>query len=203
MMRRIILLDDHSMIRKGMKLFLQLNLSCDNITETDSCQSLLAALQKNTYTHLILDLILTDGNALEIIPTLRFLYPNLKIVVFSMQPQEIYGEALKQYGISHYIHKSASEEDILQALGDFLENKPHIKIDNKGNYHQNPFRHLSPRELEILHYMLKGSGTKQISETLNIKMNTVSTLKARIFDKTGTENIRELIELAILHHVNF
>lgn len=203
MPRRIILLDDHNMIRKGMKLFLQLNLGCENITETGSCSELLITLKKNAYTHLILDIILTDGNALEIIPTIRNLYPNLKILVFSMQPPEVYGEALKQYGIRHYVSKTASEEDILTALQDFMENKPRLVREPDANGNQNPFSLLSPRELEILHYVLKGVGTKQISDMLNIKMNTVSTLKFRIYEKTGTSNIRELIELAILYNVNF
>ncbi|MGI9192334.1 MAG: response regulator [Chitinophagaceae bacterium] len=203
MPRRIILLDDHNMIRKGMKLFLQLNLGCENITETGSCSELLITLKKNAYTHLILDIILTDGNALEIIPTIRSLYPNLKILVFSMQPQEVYGEALKQYGIRHYVSKTASEDDILTSLQDFMENKPRNTREHDAGGNQNPFSLLSPRELEILHYVLKGVGTKQISDMLNIKMNTVSTLKFRIYEKTGTSNIRELIELAILYNVNF
>lgn len=203
MPRRIILLDDHNMIRKGMKLFLQLNLGCENITETGSCSELLITLKNNIYTHLILDIILTDGNALEIIPTIRNLYPTLKILVFSMQPPEVYGEALKQYGIRHYVSKTASEEDILSALQDFMENKPRSVREPDASGNQNPFSLLSPRELEILHYVLKGVGTKQISDMLNIKMNTVSTLKFRIYEKTGTSNIRELIELAILYNVNF
>lgn len=203
MPRRIILLDDHNMIRKGMKLFLQLNLGCENITETGSCSELLITLKQAAYTHLILDIILTDGNALEIIPTIRNLYPNLKILVFSMQPPEVYGEALKQYGIRHYVSKTASEEEILNSLQDFMENKPRMVRDTDANGNQNPFSLLSPRELEILHYVLKGVGTKQISDMLNIKMNTVSTLKFRIYEKTGTSNIRELIELAILYNVNF
>lgn len=203
MPRRIILLDDHNMIRKGMKLFLQLNLGCENITETGSCSELLITLKKNAFTHLILDIILTDGNALEIIPTIRNLYPNLKILVFSMQPQEVYGEAMKQYGIRHYVSKTASEDDILTSLQDFMENKPRNSRELDAGRNQNPFSLLSPRELEILHYVLKGVGTKQISDMLNIKMNTVSTLKFRIYEKTGTSNIRDLIELAILYNVNF
>jgi DNA-binding NarL/FixJ family response regulator len=67
----------------------------------------------------------------------------------------------------------------------------------------NPFTTLAPRELEILHYLLKGLGTKDIAETLNLKMNTVSTIKTRIFEKTTAINIKELIELATLYNVNF
>ncbi|MGN6567107.1 MAG: helix-turn-helix transcriptional regulator, partial [Flavipsychrobacter sp.] len=68
---------------------------------------------------------------------------------------------------------------------------------------KNPFINLSARELEILHYLLKGMGTKGIADTLNIKMNTVSTVKNRIFEKTKIHNMKELIELATLYNINY
>lgn len=71
------------------------------------------------------------------------------------------------------------------------------------HHHDNPFKALAPRELEVLHYVLKGLGTKEIAETLNLKMNTVSTIKARIYEKTNAGNIKELIELATLYNVNY
>ena len=67
----------------------------------------------------------------------------------------------------------------------------------------NPFSALAPRELEILHYVLKGIGTKQIADTLNLKMNTISTIKNRIYEKTSAGNIKELMELATLYSVNY
>ena len=67
----------------------------------------------------------------------------------------------------------------------------------------NPFAALAPRELEILHYLLKGMGTKEIAETVNLKMNTVSTIKSRIYEKTNAGNIKELLELATLYNVNY
>jgi DNA-binding NarL/FixJ family response regulator len=97
---KILITDDHSMIRKGMKLYLQLNLGVMSVQETDSCNTLLMALKKDHFTHLVADLILSDGNTLEVIPTIRNLYPDLKIMIFSMQPAEIYGKALKQSGVS-------------------------------------------------------------------------------------------------------
>lgn len=67
----------------------------------------------------------------------------------------------------------------------------------------NPFTSLAPRELEILHYVLKGIGTKDIADSLNLKMNTISTIKTRIFEKTTAGNIKELMELATLYNVNY
>jgi DNA-binding NarL/FixJ family response regulator len=185
-----------------MKLYLQLNLGYSDIHEAGSCHELMNELVKRKYTHLILDIILSDGSTLEVIPNIRRVYPDLKILIFSMQPAEVYGEALKQYGIRHYLSKSSGEEEIIQMLKQFLQNESTERKTN-GTIHSNPFSSLSPRELEILHYVLKGIGTKDIAETLNLKMNTVSTLKTRIYEKTNAGNIKELMELASLYNVNY
>ncbi|HJS53812.1 MAG TPA: response regulator transcription factor [Chitinophagaceae bacterium] len=198
----ILIADDHSMIRKGLKLFLQINLGYNDVHEVTNCNSLMKELVKKKYTHLILDIILSDGNTLEVIPNIRRVYPDLNIMIFSMQPADVYGEAVKQYGINYYLSKTAGEEEMLQLLRRFIENEPLKKRSNSPTS-ENPFSSLAPRELEILHYLLKGMGTKDISETLNVKMNTVSTIKTRIFEKTNASNIKELMELASLYNLNF
>jgi two-component system, NarL family, invasion response regulator UvrY len=195
----IIIADDHSMIRKGLKLHIQLNLGFSNIEEVGTCHELMRELVKKKYTHLILDIILTDGSTLEVIPNIRRVYPDLQILVFSMQPSEIYGEALKQYGIKYYLSKTVGDEEIIQVLQKFLLNETPVKKNNTP-HPDNPFSTLAPREL---HYVLKGIGTKDIAETLNLKMNTVSTIKSRIYEKTNAGNIKELLELATLYNVNY
>jgi two-component system, NarL family, invasion response regulator UvrY len=202
MQPNIILADDHSMIRKGLKLYLQLNLGCTTVSEAATCNELMRELVKTKYTHLVLDIILSDGNSLEIIPNIRRVYPGLKIMVFSMQPAEVYGEALKQYDIHYYLSKSVGEEEILQCLRNFLFSETPTS-ERQQSITGNPFTALAPRELEILHYLLKGSGTKEISETLNLKMNTISTVKNRIFEKTNAGNMKELVELATLYNLNY
>jgi DNA-binding NarL/FixJ family response regulator len=198
----ILIADDHSMIRKGLKLNIQLTLGFSDITEVGTCHDLMKELVKKKYTHLILDIILSDGNTLEVIPNIRKVYPYLNILVFSMQPSEIYGEALKQYGINFYMNKSVGEEEMIQVLQKFMHNETPVERNNI-NHHDNPFKTLAPRELEILHYVLKGIGTKDIADTLNLKMNTISTIKTRIFEKTTAGNIKELMELATLYNVNY
>jgi two-component system, NarL family, invasion response regulator UvrY len=202
MQPKILIADDHSMIRKGLKLHMQLTLGYTDLHEVATCNDLMKELVKNKYTHLILDIILSDGNTLEVIPNIRRVYPDLNILVFSMQPAEIYGEALKQYGINHYMSKSVGEEEMIQILQKFMHNEEPVRKSNI-QHQDNPFSSLAPRELEILHYVLKGIGTKDIAETLNLKMNTISTIKTRIFDKTTAGNIKELMELATLYNVNY
>jgi two-component system, NarL family, invasion response regulator UvrY len=202
MIPQILITDDHSMIRKGLKIYLQLNLGNKFVDETSSCNELLIALKRKAYTHLILDIILGDGSALEVIPTIRSLYPDLKILIFSMQAPEVYGEALKQYGIFNYLPKSAGEDEILSTLNRFLSNQKDVTPMGRVANTENPFSSLSPRELEVLHYLLKGIGTKEVSEQLNLKMNTISTLKNRILAKTNSLNMKHLMELAAIYNVN-
>jgi len=115
----------------------------------------------------------------------------------------VYGKALRQYGIEHYLPKTTPEEETIRLLCRFLQNEQAPRETAELRYPNNPFSALAPRELEILHYVLKGMGTKEIAETLNVKMNTVSTVKNRIFEKTLTTNLKELIELATLYNVNY
>ena len=199
----ILIADDHSMIRKGLKLYIQLNLGYNDIHEAGTCSELMNELIKKKYSHLILDIILSDGSTLEVIPNIRRVYPDLQIMVFSMQPTEIYGEALKQYGIYHYLSKSVGEEEIIRELQHFVNNDTSQNKKTIVRSHDNPFVSLAPRELEILHYLLKGIGTKEIAETLNLRMSTISTMKTRIFEKTNAGNVKELMELASLYNVNY
>ncbi len=182
---------------------MQLNLGHNDIREVATCNDLMKELVKKKYTHLILDIILSDGNTLEVIPNIRRVYPEMNIMVFSMQPAEIYGPAVKQYGINHYLSKSVGEEEINQVVQQFLQNEIPVRKSPLLQNNENPFSSLAPRELEILHYVLKGTGTKEIGETLNLKMNTVSTIKNRIYEKTNAGNIKELMELATLYNVNY
>lgn len=202
MQASILLADDHSIIRNGLKLYLQLNIGCTDISEVGSCNGLMNELVKKKYTHLILDIILSDGSTLEVIPNIRKVYPHLNIMIFSMQPMEVYGEALKQYGINYYLSKTVGEDEIIDMLSHFINNQAPA-LRKQPVTKDNPFSSLAPRELEILHYVLKGIGTKEIADNLNLKMNTISTIKTRIYEKTNAGNIKELMELATLYSVNY
>jgi two-component system, NarL family, invasion response regulator UvrY len=148
MQPQILLADDHSMIRKGLKLLLQLHLGFTQVSEVVSCNELMKELSKKKYTHLVLDIILSDGSTLEILPNIQRLYPELRIMVFSMQPAEVYGKALRQYGIDHYLPKTTPEEDTIRLLHRFLLNEQATRDNFEYRYPNNPFSALAPRELE-------------------------------------------------------
>src|SRR5882757_970614 len=120
---KILIADDHSMICKAIKLILELNFGYTDVRGASTCSEMMKELIKKIYTHLVLDINLADGSTLEVLPTIQTLYPGLKILVFSMQPAEVYGAVLKkQYGISHYISKTASEEETTAQIRKFFQN---------------------------------------------------------------------------------
>ncbi|HRI21991.1 MAG TPA: response regulator transcription factor [Panacibacter sp.] len=200
---KILIGDDHGIIRKGISLLIQMEIGDYSITEADSCSKVMSELNKNYFTHLILDVIFPDGSSLEILPNIKSLYPAIKILIFSMQPPEIHGEAFKYFNITYYLSKTSDNATVVKVLTNFLNNDKNIAESNMMISGINPFKTLTPRELQILHYMLNGFGTKQISETLNLKMNSVSTLKKRIYQKTESPNFKSLIDLCTLYKINY
>jgi two-component system, NarL family, invasion response regulator UvrY len=194
----IIVADDHAMIRKGIKLLLTSRLGYKNVSEADSCNALLNELKKGGCSHLVLDVVFPDGTSLEIVPTIKKLYPDVKIMIFSMQANDIYADAFRQYDIQYYLNKSSGEDHTINYLRRFLNDEAIIEDKNLPKK-TNPFSSLAPRELEVLHYLLAGHKTTDIAQTLNLGNSTVSTMKNRIFEKTGVSNIAQLIELASLY----
>lgn len=197
----ILLADDHSIVRAGLRLLCE-SIGYSDVSEASSCNEVMKKLAKKPYTHLVLDINLSDGSAIEIIPNIRNVYPNLRIMALSMQPADIYGKALRQFGIYDYISKDTQQEEIITLLRQFFLNEQSLRKNVENWSSHNPFSVLTSRELEILHYLLKGTGTSVIASSLNVKLNTISTAKAKIFEKTQTTNLKELMELAVLYKIN-
>jgi DNA-binding NarL/FixJ family response regulator len=101
-----------------------------------------------------------------------------------MQPVEVYGKISNKFKIHSYLHKGASESEINYHLELYIKGQP-LALKKKVEDVGNPFSTLAVRELEILHYLLNGYRTKEIANSLGLKMNTVSTIKRMIFLKLG------------------
>jgi DNA-binding NarL/FixJ family response regulator len=160
------------------------------------------AIARNVYTHLILDIIMPDGNSIELLEQINTSHPNLSILVHSMQPTEVYGKIANKFQIHSYLHKGASETEIQYQLELFVKNQP-LQIKKKLDDTINPFSTLAVRELEILHYLLNGHRTKEIATSLGLKMNTVSTIKSNIFEKVKADSFTHLLQLAHVHQISY
>jgi two-component system, NarL family, invasion response regulator UvrY len=193
--KSILLADDHSIVRKGLRIIISDMLGFNDLEEVENCNMLMAALKKRSYTHLVLDMVLPDGHCIEVLPNIKSLYPDLIIAVFSQQEPSPYLSLLAQYGIKKFITKSSSEPVVISGLTDFLNEHKCDLYD--GSLKQTPFDTLAQRELEVLHYLLIGNKQGDIANKLNILPQTVHTYTQRILTKTKTENMVQLQQLAI------
>ena len=198
---KVLVVEDHSIVKMGLTAILN-KLKVQEIGDVSTCTDLMNELATNDYTHLILDIILPDGNTLEYIEAINEKYPHLSILVHSMQPEEVYGKISNKFNIHSYLHKGASESEINYHLELFIKNQP-LVIKKKIEDTSNPFSTLAVRELEILHYLLNGYRTKEIANLLGLKMNTVSTIKSNIFDKVKADSFTHLLQLAHVHQISY
>lgn len=199
MATNLLIAEDHSVTLKGLGLLVEHILKKRSFVTVGSCHQLMKQLTTKTFSHLILDIILADGSALESIPTLRNLYPDLEIMIFSAQPVILYERALQRYRIRYIVSKDMPELETIKTLRQFLTNER--PVSHALSDRSEPFAGMPPREIDVLRFLLKGWKTTQIAETLNLSISTISTLKSRIFQRTQTSNIKELMDLASLHRV--
>ncbi|OMP80026.1 response regulator transcription factor [[Flexibacter] sp. ATCC 35208] len=193
-MKSVLLVDDHSIVHKGLKTIISDMLGYNDVDEVESCSALMAALNKKEYTHLILDMMLPDGHCLEVLPNIWNLYSGLIIAIFSQQTPGPYLGFLENYGVKKYITKSSPHQFVVRGITDFLNDGKCKIYDGPSN--ETPFDNLSQRELEVLHYLLLGLKPREIQNRLAVSPQTVFTHTQRIYKKTNTDNIIDLKQLA-------
>jgi len=198
---KILIADDHSIVKMGLTAILN-KMGAKQIDTVSNIAELKDAIARNTYTHLILDIIMPDGNSIELLEQINTMHTSLSILVHSMQPVEVYGKIASKFQIHSYLHKGASESEIHYQLELFIKNQP-LQLKKKLDDTINPFSTLAVRELEILHYLLNGHRTKEIATLLGLKMNTISTIKSNIFEKVKAESFTHLLQLAHVHQISY
>ena len=199
MVPAILLADDHPMMTRSLKGLFKTDFGYRDVESATTCAAVLKSLHKRKFTHLVIDIGLADGSALEILPVIKSLHPDLKILVHSAKPPEIYERVLQNMGVDHYLSKEENEMESIRRFRLFLGDDEPSRPKTLTN--DSPFASLTDRQLQVMHYFLDGKPGAEIARTLNIKRSTVSTLKSQLLERTGTTNLIELAALAELYRV--
>jgi len=208
-MPQILLVDDHALIRRGMKFIINSNFTGCRIDEAEDGKGLIEQLKSNQYTHMILDLQLADCHVMNLFGTIRNDFPNLPILIYTMSPEDMFGKRLLQMGAKGFLSKESNVKEVIKALNLFFLGRNYMsaemekRMKNESTItfgHQNPFDNLSDREAAVAHNLLRGIGVKEIAGELDLKSSTVATYKARVFDKIGVTNVMDLRNMAQLFH---
>lgn len=199
---KILIADDHSVVRQGMSLILKEAFDGIEVVHTDSFESAIVILKNNQVNLLLLDINLPGGNSVDMINDVKQVQNTTKILMFSAFDEDHYALKYMKAGAKGYVNKLSSEDKIIEAVktvlegGDYISPKLKAKISENGinKVSNNPLSILSNREMEIAGLLTKGEGNLEIANKLNIGMSTVSTYKSRIFEKLGINNVVSLVE---------
>lgn len=203
-MKRFLIIDDHEVVRSGIKTLLSDIYKESEIDEANDGISAIKNIQDKNYDLAMLDIKMPNTDTLALMENIRNNYPELKVLVFSMSPENLYAQRYLKAGARGFLNKDSSMDEIHKAIEQILSGKKYIS-DNlvellastvgKGP-DENKFNSLSPREFEIATLLLAGHTISQISKDLNLGVSTVGTHKARIFEKLSVGNLLELKEMA-------
>ena len=209
LMKKFLLIDDHVVVRSGIKILLSEIYKPSQIDEANDGESALRQVKDNSYDLVMLDIQMPNTDTFGLMEYFRVKYPDLKVLVFSMSPENIYAQRFLKAGARGFISKDSPLEEIKKAIDLVLNGRKYMSdsmlqelassgLDNKE---QNLFNTLSAREFEIVSQLLNGHTVSQIANTLHLQVSTVGTHKARIFDKLKVNNILELRELANMYNL--
>ncbi|MEG1591520.1 response regulator transcription factor [Chryseobacterium sp.] len=206
---RIIVADDHGIVRMGLIQTIKRLLPAAIISEVEDYKSLYKEILKEELDLAIMDVNMPNGSVQEAIDYIKIHQPNLKILIFSSQDEELYAMRYLKMGAGGYLSKQSSHTVIETALTAMLSSGRYASEVVKeamflgsltGATKDSPFEALSDRELQIANKIAEGLSLKEISNQLNLHSSTISTYKNRLFEKLNIRSVPELVEILRLYN---
>ena len=201
---RVLVADDHEIVRMGLIQEIKQLKPQALLYEVEDYDSLYKQISKNRFDLAILDVKMPNGSFQEAIEYIRFKQPELKILVFSSQDEQLYAARYLKMGADGFLNKHSSKEVIERALNDMLSKGKSLSEELKDamifdsltkQKKASPVESLSNRELQVANKLCEGMTIKEMSDHLHLHTSTISTYKNRIFEKLNINSIPELIEV--------
>ena len=208
-MLRILIADDHAIVRQGLKQVLQEEFDQATIGEVSTGHDVVKEVQTQPWQILILDIHLPDKNGVDVLKEVKVIKPDLPIVVLSLSPEDQYGIRVLRAGGSAYLTKESAPEELVSAIKKVLAGGRYVSpslaeqlADSVAPNAQIPSHHiLSDRELEVLRYIASGKTVTDISDTLALSVKTISTYRARLLEKLRLKTTADLVRYAVEHQL--
>lgn len=202
-MKKILLADDHSIVRSGVRSLIEDNFLETQVDEAETEDEIVKHLKATDYDLVVLDINIPNTDFTRLMNWISVAAPGVKVLVFSMHPEDIYGNRCLQMGAKGYLHKTATNAEILTAIRRILDGKKYISqhlaelMSDSGQEKkkQNPFNNLSARELEMIKHLNDGKSLPEICIILKIQYSTANTFKRRIFEKLQVDSVLSLSRL--------
>jgi len=205
--KRIVIVDDHPLFRKGLEQLINSSDDAFHICgEAGDAAEGMSVIRELKPDLVIVDLSLPGANGIELIKNVRFEFPKLPVLILSMHDESLYALRALRAGAQGYVMKQEALENVIVAIREVLAGRPYLSHDMSaklitnfasGTNEANPTDKLSDRELEILELIGKGRDVHEIAEALHISRKTVETHRAHIKEKLNLKNAREVARFAV------
>jgi DNA-binding NarL/FixJ family response regulator len=204
-MTKIIIADDHPIVRAGMKQIISEVSDLMVTAEASDGRGLLSKIRSEEFDLVILDITMPRMDGLDVLKQLKIDKPKLPVIVLSVHPEDQYAMRVLKAGASGYVTKASAPDELINAVRKVCRGGKYISptIAEKlafqldADFEEMPHELLSDREYQVLCLLASGKSVTQIAEQLALSVKTVSTYRARILEKMDMKNNAELIHYAV------
>ncbi|MBU3713377.1 MAG: response regulator transcription factor [Ferruginibacter sp.] len=197
---KILIADDHSVVRKGLKQILLEGFPSAEIAEVADAESLVSQVVAGKWDVVISDISMPKRTGLDVLPQIKNIDPKLPVLILSIHPEEQYAVRVLKSGASGYLSKDTAPDELVNAVKQLILGKKYInssvaeKIAGSiGNIENKPpHEMLSDREFSVFKLLASGKSITEIAESFLLSTTTVSTYRARILNKLNLKNNTEM-----------
>ena len=208
-MIRVVIADDHTIVREGLRQLLQGSIDFDVVSEARDGHEVMQRVRELDFDVLLLDMSMPGKSGMELIKQVKSERPKLRILVLSMHQEHQYAVRAIKAGASGYLTKESASSQLAAAIrkvasgGAFIsaEVAEQLALSAMPQAEGPPHTALSDREYQVFRLLVSGRTVSDIGEQLNLSVKTVSTHKARLMEKMGVSNQTELVHYAIKHRL--
>jgi two-component system invasion response regulator UvrY len=201
---KVLITDDHPILRRGLKEILMRELQGAVCGEAENAQQVLAQVQTQKWDLVILDVTMPGRSGIEVLGDLRRLRPKLPVLVLSMHPEDQYAKRMLKAGASGYMNKEVAPHELIKAIRKVLAGGRYVSaalaeklvLELTEDAGRPVHETLSDREFEVLRMIASGRTVGEIAEELHLSVTTVSTYRARILEKMNMTTSAELMRYA-------
>ncbi|MEO6252329.1 MAG: response regulator transcription factor [Ferruginibacter sp.] len=208
-MLRILIADDHTVVRKGLRQILLDEFPTAVIHEVADAEELIMKVMTQKWDVVVSDLSMPGRSGLDALQQIKLSFPNLPVLILSIHPEEQYALRALKAGAAGYLSKDTAPDELVKAVQKVLLGKKYIsqsiaeKLANtfSADADQSPHEKLSDREFDVMKLLANGKSVSDIAEMLSLSVTTVSTYRARVMTKMDLRSNSDLTKYAIEHNL--
>ena len=210
MIIKVLVVDDHALIRKGLKQILDDTSDMRITGEAETGMQAIKMVRETSYDMVLLDITLPDKHGVEVLKQIKAECPNLPVLILSMHPDDQYAMRAIRAGASGYMNKQSAPSQLVTAIRKVASGKKYISGElaeqlandlTKDSQQEISHQVLSNREYQTLCLMAAGKSLSEMADIMSLSAKTVSVYRARMLEKMNLKNNAEAVRYALSHNL--